>query len=186
MRDQSPRHYVAGMPESRNVHPTVPLTDPDGNPVEIDEALAPLIEVLWRSGFTTHTCCQDRGEAVATLLGGYPHLAAEAQRYAGCASVEFPIDDGLAVLDALANSGPRDAFYVRMTHWAAPNAWDISTRPDDQATDDESLPSAFDLWAMSISFPRSDLPEIMRRLEAHERGERVPPGPIDWSTVEVE
>ncbi|MEV6848946.1 hypothetical protein [Actinoplanes sp. NPDC051411] len=38
----------------------------------------------------------------------------------GRAYIDFPVDDGLAFLTALAQAGPRDAFYLRMTHWAAP------------------------------------------------------------------
>lgn len=34
----------------------------------------------------------------------------------GWTLIDFPVDSGLDFLSAVANSGPRDAFYLRMTH----------------------------------------------------------------------
>jgi hypothetical protein len=38
---------------------------------------------------------------------------------------------------------------------------------------------------MLVRFPRTDLEEILRRLEAFEKGDLYPPGPADWSTVQL-
>jgi hypothetical protein len=166
-------------------HPTQPLTDPQGTQVEIDRDLVPLVERLWRVGFETISCCQDSGEAIQRIVHFSPHLADEARRQLGYAQVDFTVESGLAFLTGIANAGPRDDFYVRMVHWAAPNAWHVTARPDDVATDDETQPSEFDLWSLQVSFPWSDLDEIVRRLDAYERRELSPPGPIDWSSIEI-
>lgn len=40
-------------------HPIVLMSDPrDGHSVEIDEKMAPLIEMLWKTGIQTQFCCQ--------------------------------------------------------------------------------------------------------------------------------
>jgi hypothetical protein len=169
----------------RNHHPTQTLTDPHGETVEIDQDLAPLIELLWRVRFETISCCQDVGEVLEALVPWMPHTAAEAARLRGYAQVDFEIEIGIAFITALARSGPRDDFYVRMVHYLAPNAWAVSGRPDDMADDDKGEASDFDLWRLHVAFPWSDLGEIMRRLEAYEKGETVPPTPIDWSSIEV-
>ena len=54
-----------------------------------------------------------------------------------------------------------------MTHWAAPDAWDVKIR----------------LQLLQVSFPDYDLPELTRRLREHAAGRSVPPAPADWSTV---
>ncbi|MEU9399769.1 hypothetical protein [Streptomyces sp. NPDC048242] len=97
--------------------------------------------------------------------------------------IDFPVDSGLAFLSAVANSGPRDAFYVRMTHWAAPDAWDVTVKPMDAAMFQEQLASRFRLRLLQVSFPAYDLQELTRRLHKHAAGRSVPPAPTDWSTV---
>jgi hypothetical protein len=96
---------------------------------------------------------------------------------------DLPIQDGLRFLTALAQAGPRDAFYVRMTHWAAPHAWDVSVKPMDLAMFDETIASSFAMRLMQVCFPVSDLPEIHRRIDRYEAGELVPPAATDWTTV---
>ncbi|TDE22953.1 hypothetical protein [Actinomadura sp. 6K520] len=43
------------------------MTTPDGEPVEIDELMVPVIARLWQLGYATLLSCQDGGEA--TLAG---------------------------------------------------------------------------------------------------------------------
>jgi hypothetical protein len=175
---------VMGMLEAVN-HPTQTLTDPQGASIEIDTELVPLIERLWRLGLETISCCQNGGEAMQPLVRLAPHLDAEAARRLGCAYVDFTVDSGLRFLTAIANSGPRNDFYVRMVHWAAPGAWHVAVRPEDVATDDETQPSEFDLWLLQVAFPRTDLDEILRRLDEFENGKVLHPSPIDWSSIEI-
>jgi hypothetical protein len=151
---------------------------------EVDEELAPLIEALWRNGFTTISCCQDVAEGLQDLVPEQPHLARYVAAREGYASIDFPVDDGLAFMAAIANAGPRDAFYVRMIHWAAPGAWDAAVKLDDIAADHETRESEFDLWMLQVCFPRYDIEEIERRLANHEAGHTVPPASVDWTTVE--
>ncbi|GAB2827637.1 hypothetical protein GCM10027073_65770 [Streptomyces chlorus] len=97
--------------------------------------------------------------------------------------IDFPVDSGLAFLSAVANSGPRNAFYVRMTHWAAPDAWAVEVKPMDAAMFHEELPSRFRPQLLQVSFPAYDLPELTRRLREHAAGRSTPPALTDWSTV---
>ncbi|MEU8799554.1 hypothetical protein [Spirillospora sp. NPDC048819] len=45
-------------------HPTQPMTTPDGDTVNIDVEMVPLVVELWRLGYVTKVACQDAGEAV--------------------------------------------------------------------------------------------------------------------------
>ncbi|WP_200216671.1 hypothetical protein [Micromonospora coerulea] len=101
----------------------------------------------------------------------------------GWAYINCPIHDGLAFLTALAQAGPRDAFYLRMTHWAAPDSWHVSARPMDRATFDQLCESQFELRLLLVRFPSYDRAEILRRLTAYEAGRLTPPGPIDRSSM---
>ncbi|MBO1336507.1 hypothetical protein [Streptomyces sp. VRA16 Mangrove soil] len=163
-------------------HPTVLVRVADRQ-ARIDERLAPAIEAIWECGFDTFTCCQDLAESNADWPRKLPHMAQWVESRRGWMLIDFPVTDGLAFLSAVANAGPRDAFYVRMTHWAAPDAWRVNVKPMDAAMFQDDLPSRFRLQLLQVSFPGSDLPEIVRRLRAHAEGRSVPPAPADWSTV---
>jgi hypothetical protein len=165
-----------------NVHP-VRTVRVGGVCAEIDEQLAPVVEALWRNGFETLTSCQDAGESNGDWVDLLPHMAAYVESRRGWALIDFPVNSGLAFLTAIANAGRRDAFYVRMTHWAAPDAWDVSVRPMDVAMLDETRESEFGLRLLQVCFPGHDLAEILRRLERHEAGDLVAAAPTDWTTV---
>lgn len=150
---------------------------------DIDEMLAPLIEALWRLGIETLTCCQDAGESNADWVETLPHMDAYVQARKGWAFIDFPIDDGLRFLTAVAQAGPRDAFYVRMTHWAAPDAWEVKVKPMDVAMFDHTELSDFELRLLQVCFPVYDLPEILERVTRYGEGEIVEPAPADWTTV---
>jgi hypothetical protein len=70
-----------------------------------------------------------------------------------------------------------------MAHWAAPDSWDVSARPMDAATFDEQAQSVFGLRLLLIRFPSYDRAEILRRLTDYEAGRRLPPGPVDRSSM---
>ncbi|WP_285472752.1 hypothetical protein [Actinoplanes sp. NBRC 101535] len=126
-----------------NVHP-VRTVQVGQRSAEIDELLAPAVEAIWRNGFQTFTSCQDAGESNVSWLEKLPHMASYVESRRGWAFLDFPVQDGLRFLTAVAQAGPRDAFYVQMTHWAAPQSWDVSIRPMDQAMFDEAEESNFD------------------------------------------
>jgi hypothetical protein len=167
---------------SDNVHPTRNV-HVGTRSADIDEMLAPLIEILWRNDVETFTSCQDAGESNVSWLETLPHMADYVARRRGWAFIDFPIQDGLDFLDVVAQAGPRDAFYLRMTHWAAPGAWDVKIKPMDEALFDPTRPSSFQLRLLQVCFPLTDLPEIVRRVTAFEAGEVVPPGPIDRTSL---
>lgn len=165
-----------------NVHP-VTTVRVGTMTAEIDQLLAPVIEATWRNGIQTLTSCQDAGESNVDWVEKLPHMADYVTTHKGWAFVDFTVDSGLAFLDAVARAGARDAFYVRMVHWAAPDAWRVSVKPYDKAMFDEKAPSTFELRLMQVTFPQYDIPEITRRLDAHAAGRVVEPAPTDWSTV---
>jgi hypothetical protein len=151
----------------------------------IDERLAPVIEECWRNGFKTSASCQDVGESLADLAEELPHMSGYVEARTARAMIEFAVDDGLRFLDAVANAGPRDDFYVRMSHWTAPGAWTHEAIALDVGTMcDERRPSCFQLLVLLVQFPASDIPEVLRRLRNHRAGRIVPPAPVDWTTVE--
>lgn len=165
-----------------NVHP-VTTVRVGSMTADIDQMLAPVIEATWRNGIPTLTSCQDAGESNADWVTKLPHMADYVTAHKGWAFIDFAVDNGLAFLDAVARAGARDAFYVRMVHWAAPDAWKIDVKPYDAAMFDEAVPSAFHLRLMQVMFPQYDIPEVTRRLDAHAAGQLVHPAPTDWSTV---
>jgi hypothetical protein len=167
---------------TENLHP-VRRVRVGNRTADIDEMLVPLIEALWWLRFETFTCCQDAGESNAGWVDKLPHMAAYVQSHKGWAYVDFPVDDGLRFLTAVAQAGPRDGFYVRMTHWAAPDAWEVNIKPMDQAMFDPTAPSDFELRLLQVCFPISDLPEILNRIRRYGEGALVEPAPADWSTV---
>ncbi|MGW5421965.1 hypothetical protein [Streptomyces sp. NPDC003943] len=170
------------MTSYEGTHPTV-LVRVGNRHAHIDEQLAPTIQAIWECGFDTFTCCQDLAESNATWPEKLPHMAEWVESRRGWMLIDFPVDSGLAFLSAVANAGQRNAFYVRMTHWAAPGAWDVKIKPMDAAIFKDELPSRFELRLLQVSFPASDLPELTQRLHDHIAGRSVPPAPADWSTV---
>ncbi|MFI0374188.1 hypothetical protein ACH35V_40560 [Actinomadura sp. 1N219] len=170
------------MADSNNIHPTR-MVRVDHRCAEIDEALAPVVEALWRNGFETLTSCQDVGESNAAWADRLPHMTAYVASRRGWAFIDFPLDSGLAFLTAIAKAGPRDAFYVRMVHWAAPDSWQVSSRPFDAAVLDQTRESDFGVRVLHVCFPMYDLAEIFRRLERYESGALVEPAPIDQTSL---
>jgi hypothetical protein len=165
-----------------NLHPVRRVTVGTVS-ADIDEELAPIIETIWRLGLRTWTCCQNQGESNASWAEQLPHMAPIVARQLGWAYIDFPIDDGLTFLSALAQAGPRDAFYLRMAHWAAPDSWEVSARPMDVATFDQQQQSRFALRLLLVQFPSYDRAEILHRLTAYEAGHLEAPGPIDRSSM---
>jgi hypothetical protein len=167
---------------SENLHPVRRVTVGDLS-ADIDEELTPIIEVVWRLGLTTWTSCQNAGESNAGWPKKLPHMAPIVAAQMGWSYIDFPIDDGLTFLTALAQAGPRDAFYLRMAHWAAPDSWDVSARPMDRALSDQLQESKFALRLLLVRFPSYDRAEILRRLTAYEAGDLTAPRPIDRSSM---
>ena len=99
------------MTDPTNVHPVRTVRVGDRS-ADIDEMLAPLVEALWRNGFQTFTSCQDAGESNADWVDLLPHMAAYVESRKGWAFIDLPMQDGLRFLTAVAQAGPRDAFYV--------------------------------------------------------------------------
>ncbi|NEA29675.1 hypothetical protein [Actinomadura bangladeshensis] len=133
-------------------HPTEPLTTPDGQRVDIDVEMVPLVQQLWRLGFRTKVACQDAGKAV--LHGGTrapeadrPHLA---DRTLGRAWLIVHADQAPHLLDAV-------------PELAGTGTWKLSSVTKDR--DPRS-------WT-SITFPRPHIPAANALLK-HARHVRNP------------
>jgi hypothetical protein len=148
-------------------HPVRRLISPDGEPAHIDLDLVPLIRALWDRGFETASCCQDVGESIRPMLRERPHLGAWVDRHLGFATIDLPIPDGMAALAAVVDSGPRDAFYERMTYWASEDAWSVSVPVLDLSCASARGPvrSEFAAFGIQLIFPRGDIAEFTRRLQ---------------------
>lgn len=158
--------------------------------VDIDEMLADLIREVWRAGIKTVSCCEDAEDISELLNAAFPHLSARRTYLANRCYVDFPSDrEAAAFLSAVANAGPRDEFYVRMVHWAAPGAWHKSLSFDDMGmTDDDVIEHASDFVPSMVQliFPQGDVPEVVARLQRHNAGAPPTSGTIDWRSVEIE
>ncbi|GAA1539025.1 hypothetical protein GCM10009678_21640 [Actinomadura kijaniata] len=138
------------------VHPTEPLTAPDGTAVDVDVELVPLVRAVWAGGWVTAGSCQDLGDAADALraLGDRaPAHATEAFAafYRGYAWLKMPRPDALAFLDALAATPFRD----RVTARWGPEAWrvDVAVRHDGDR--------GFTLAPTAhLHFPRTQIPEL--------------------------
>jgi hypothetical protein len=163
---------------------------------EVDLELAPLVLEIWRAGLQTIHSCQDVGENLVDLAVELPHLAGIVQRETGRASIGFPSHEAvLALLDALANAGPRDELYERMAHWASPGAWQLVLGIQDQGLErdeakgrgltapDGTPLSRFAAPSFQVHFPRTDATEMTQRMRRHNRGEPVALGWPTWAAI---
>jgi hypothetical protein len=135
----------------------------------IDEELAPLIRALWQQGLRTCNSCQENQPGVAWI--------------------EFPTaEDAAAFLDLVAEYEPGlDTLYNRITHRWDPTKgslsapfWEYSVWPEDAAlqqdiTEGDEVEERHAgrpefSFAVSVRFPRSDLPAILRRFPAYDPG----------------
>ncbi|WP_412516787.1 hypothetical protein K8Z49_41580 [Actinomadura madurae] len=118
-------------------HPTQPMTTPDGEIVNIDVEMVPLVAELWRLEYVTKVACQNAGEAV--LEGGTRAAEADRPRIAA-ASMErawliVRAEQGtrlLASLEDLNTKGEWKLFpVVKDEH---PDSWISITFPRHQIT----------------------------------------------------
>lgn len=149
-------------------HPTVPVSVGAWS-ADIDVELSEVVLALWRAGIETVSACQDEGESLLAFADQAPWFAAQSRAYAGRAYVDFSDLDAVArFLDAVANAGPRDELYQRMSSPATPHAWEVRVTFYDALTTQDSVdwtnPSTFAAGVVRVRFPRSDIAEIAERL----------------------
>ncbi|MFI0452470.1 hypothetical protein [Actinomadura sp. 6N118] len=126
-------------------HPTHQLTAPDGQEVNIDVEIVPLVAALWRLGFETKVACQDAGEAVRE--GGT--RAPEADRPRVSAKLM-----GRAWLVIRHEHVPR--FLEICSGLGQPDDWIVRPVKKDRAADE---------W-LSVVFPRELIPAAARAVQA--------------------
>ncbi|MFD9422720.1 MULTISPECIES: hypothetical protein [unclassified Streptomyces] len=138
------------------IHPYKTLTTPEGEQVDIDAEMVPVVRELWRLGFTTATCCQDVGEATAGVraqretplgYGGDGFIA----YHRGYALLKMPVRDAQRLIALLADTA---AFGERVRHPWRPGSWRVNVplEPDGLTA------NAF------LHFPRAQLPELVGAL----------------------
>lgn len=165
------------------------MTTPDGHDVDIDTGLADLLAETWATGAATNWSCQDHGEAMAVHPWSADHLQAYRRWYLGYAVIDFRTPNDLTDwLTAVARGGPRDDFYLRIVHWAAPGAWRTGACIRDLAVarDDNHQPPGQAEFVVStgrVYFPSTDIPEAAERLRRLRDGYTQPPTPIDWDSI---
>ncbi|MEB8338033.1 hypothetical protein [Streptomyces endophyticus] len=134
------------------VHPYETLTTRDGQHVEIDEALVPVIRDLWRLGFRTLACCQDVGEATAAVRAQADRpLGYGAENFIafhrGWALLKLPLLDAMRLVDLLATE-PLFARRVGL-RWR-PGCWRMNVPLEPNGLSDAAL----------LHFPVRQIPEL--------------------------
>ncbi|MFZ3562903.1 hypothetical protein ACOKM5_44010 [Streptomyces sp. BH097] len=123
------------------IHPCETLTTRDGQRVEIDEALVPVIRDLWRLGFDTLACCQDVGEATAAVRDQAEHsLGYGADGFIafhrGWALIKLPLVDAMRLVDLLA---AEPLFAERVSRRWRPGSWRMNVPLEPHGLADAAL-----------------------------------------------
>lgn len=117
---------------------------------EIDVEIASLIEELWIAGIHTHCSCQENTPGIAWISFD---SGKDAERFLAIVALEY--------------EGDCDSLYARMLG----GDWTFDALPDDLAVGDDDVieprGSPNISIAVSVRFPRSDIPEVERRLRDH-------------------
>ena len=141
------------------VHPFERISSPSGQLVAIDTEMVPVIRQLWRLGSSTVACCQDVGEATATLrdlAGRSPsaHSDGFIAFHHGYALLKMPTGDALDLAARLLGTPFRERIESR---WQA-ESWRIHVPVIHQA----GVVGLAD--ATLIHFPRPQISELTRTL----------------------
>lgn len=150
-------------------HKAVPVKHPNGAVIDIDEPIAPLMALIWGLGITTTTSCEDNAmwtmemgsdDGEEWVLVGF-NSAEDAERFV--VALDLP-DVGVWAVDPepdtpedLAERASGTALTwddLREDNWN----WLIWFEPHEQARPDFKM-------RVELRFPRSDLPEVVKRLE---------------------
>ena len=132
---------------------------------DIDIGIAPFVLELWRAGIETHNSCQDIGE----MLLADPDDCAVDTGLIGRATVALSFPGDLFTLYALlADHGPLDDFYERMTNPWALGGWEHWLGVIDDRLDhgDMSMPASFSPFGVEMTLPTTDIAEATRRLRS--------------------
>jgi hypothetical protein len=148
------------MSDLRQVHPTEPLITPEGEAIDIDAEMVPLIRRLWAVGMQTKGCCQDFGDSI--LNNGHRSTSPDDARqrfadfYSGQAWLKMPTTDAVRLISTISGH-PR--FADRLRRWTHPEAWMnvVYIFPDEE--DGAALANA-----AQLHFPRVQLPELVTAL----------------------
>jgi hypothetical protein len=133
-------------------HPTTRLITPQGEHVDIDIEIAPIIEALWRLGIPTVQCCQGPWDDYGYGFIEFPSAAA-VEAFLDALRLE-PTKDADSLYQRVGDGYLSDVYPDRWRIWR----YDVQPWPDHDVT-----PARFEC-AITVSFPPSDLPELTRRL----------------------
>lgn len=144
----------AGM-NRRAKHDTVALTAPDGEVVDIDEGIAPLVAALWRNGWTTFNSCEDERGWVWIEMPG-----ADVERFLTLVARKASPEIAWGAREACARRGHPYLLDDR-------DVWDLSASAHDLNEDyDEDSASVVRKGkpdvavTVGVRFPRHHLPEV--------------------------
>lgn len=140
-----------------NIHPTKPLTDPGGEPVDIDVEMVPLVRALWSLGLRTSSCCQDFGEGTEGQRNIKPDAAstyggdAFIEYYRGYAWLKMPVLDATRLANGLLETPFRNRIILR---WS-PGSWRMHV-PLIYGDDQEIITDS----TAQIHFPRHQIAQL--------------------------
>jgi len=118
----------------------------------IDEVLAPLVKRLWQNGILTSNCCQENRPGIAWIQFASPH---DAMNFLNIVAV-------LPSKKDLKNYEFWDTQYGRMTREGQFGEWEYKCHVRNEREHEGRADFNF---AISIRFPLTDLPAIMRAFE---------------------
>jgi hypothetical protein len=148
-----------------------------GRYAEVDEELAPLIQAIWRAGIDTINSCQENQPGIAWIEFA---TARDAQRFLNLVA-ECPDKSELHVVNGRLFVGDtpfEHTLYPRVTHRGVDGGWRYDVSLYDLGVDEEIVngqvvdtpigPSDFQ-FAVSIRFPRTELPLLLEKLQERAR-----------------
>lgn len=147
------------MPTDPTIHPFEILTTSQGLPVQVDEAMTPIVRDLWRLGYSTSGCCQDVGEATAGVRDkrdaplGYGGDAF-VDYHRGWALLKLPIPDAMRFVAMLAETS---TFGERVRRRWYPGTWRMNVPLEHDGLDSDAL----------LHFPAEQIPELAELLHKH-------------------
>jgi hypothetical protein len=144
-----------------------------GRRAEVDEELAPLILALWKADIDTWNSCQENRPGIVWIQ--FP-TTDDARRFLNRVA-EYPPDSDRDRANDRPGEGDGpfpEALYDRVVGCGSDEDWEYDTLLDNEAVevevvDDERIerrtgPADF-YFSVSVRFPRTDLPVVLRRVE---------------------
>lgn len=143
-----------------NIHPTENITTPQSETIAVDLEMVPVVQAIWDLGLRTLACCQDSGEYAEAARDTRPERTPTGQGgwieyFRGWAWLKMPVDDTIALVNALARTSLAEPATVR---WKR-GSWRLEV-PMLYAEDTGAVLAR----AVQIHLPRTQLSELLEVL----------------------